>query len=51
MSDTQRPQGPASGVLNSLSRIGAVIVGMVETRLKLIAIELEEEKLHLFSLF
>lgn len=50
MSDTQRPQGPASGVLNSLSRIGAVIVGMVETRLKLIAIELEEEKITLIQL-
>lgn len=50
MSDTQRPQGPASGVLNSLSRIVAVIVGMVETRLKLIAIELEEEKITLIQL-
>lgn len=50
MSDTQRPQGPASGVLNSLSRIGTVIVGMVETRLKLIAIELEEEKITLIQL-
>lgn len=44
MSDTQRPQGPASGVLNSLSRIGAIVIGMIETRLRLIAIELEEEK-------
>lgn len=51
MSDTQRPQGPASGVLNSLSRIGAVIVGMVETRLKLIAIELEEEKNYTYSAY
>ncbi len=50
MSDTQRPQGPASGVLNSLSRIGALVVGMVETRLKLIAVELEEEKITLIQL-
>ena len=51
MSDTQRPLGPRIRGSGILSRIGAVIVGMVETRLKLIAIELEEEKLHLFSLF
>ncbi|MBG3081642.1 phage holin family protein [Proteus mirabilis] len=50
MSDTQRPQGPASGVLNSLSRIGAIVIGMVETRLQLIAIELEEEKTTLIQL-
>lgn len=50
MSDTQRPQGPASGVLNSLSKIGAIIIGMVETRLRLIAIELEEEKTTLIQL-
>lgn len=50
MSDTQRPQGPASGVLNSLSRISAIVIGMVETRLQLIAIELEEEKTTLIQL-
>ena len=50
MSDTQRPQGPASGFLNSLSKIGAIIIGMVETRLRLIAIELEEEKTTLIQL-
>ncbi|MDS0786469.1 phage holin family protein [Proteus vulgaris] len=50
MSDTQRPQGPASGVLNSLSRICAIVIGMVETRLQLIAIELEEEKTTLIQL-
>ncbi|ATM98434.1 MULTISPECIES: phage holin family protein [Proteus] len=50
MSDNQRPQGPASGVLNSLSKIGAIVIGMVETRLRLIAIELEEEKTTLIQL-
>lgn len=50
MSDNQRPQGPASGVLNSLSKIGAIVMGMVETRLRLIAIELEEEKTTLIQL-
>ncbi|XOY29293.1 phage holin family protein [Proteus cibi] len=50
MSDTQRPQGPASGVLNSLSKIGAIMIGMVETRLNLIAVELEEEKTTLIQL-
>lgn len=50
MSNTQRPQGPASGVLNSLSKIGAIVIGMVETRLNLIAVELEEEKTTLIQL-
>lgn len=50
MSDTQRPQGPASGVLNSLSKIGAIMIAMVETRLNLIAVELEEEKTTLIQL-
>lgn len=50
MSESQRPQGPASGVLNSFSRIGAIVIGMVETRLRLIAIELEEEKTTLIQL-
>ncbi|MBG3129417.1 phage holin family protein [Proteus mirabilis] len=50
MSDTQRPQGPASGVLNSLSKISAIVIGMVETRLNLIAVELEEEKTTLIQL-
>ncbi|QEZ91109.1 MULTISPECIES: phage holin family protein [Proteus] len=50
MSDTQRPQGPASGVLNSISKIGAIVIGMVETRLNLIAVELEEEKTTLIQL-
>lgn len=50
MSDTQRPQGPASGVLNSFSKIGAIVIGMVETRLNLIAVELEEEKTTLIQL-
>ncbi|WP_109396054.1 phage holin family protein [Proteus faecis] len=50
MSDTQRPQGPASGVLNSLSKIGAIMIDMVETRLNLIAVELEEEKTTLIQL-
>lgn len=50
MSESQRPQGPASGVLTSLSRISAIVIGMVETRLRLIAVELEEEKTNLVQL-
>ncbi|WP_066750458.1 phage holin family protein [Proteus myxofaciens] len=50
MNESQRPQGPASGVLNSFTRIGTIIVNMVETRLRLIAIELEEEKTTLVQL-
>ncbi|OAT48811.1 inner membrane protein [Proteus hauseri ATCC 700826] len=50
MSESQRPQGPASGVLTSISRIGTIVIGMIETRLSLIAVELEEEKTTLIQL-
>ncbi len=49
MTDKQR-QGPASGAIASAQRILTLLVGIVETRLRLVVIELEEEKNHLFQL-
>lgn len=49
MTDKQR-QGPASGAIASAQRILTLLVGIVETRLRLAVIELEEEKNHLFQL-
>lgn len=49
MTDKQR-QGPASGVISSAQRIITILVGMVETRVRLAVIELEEEKANLIQL-
>ncbi|MGO2304861.1 MAG: phage holin family protein [Providencia sp.] len=48
----QQPQrqGPGKGVLDSLQRIASIGVKMVETRIQLIAVELEEEKVNLIQL-
>ncbi|WP_045048379.1 phage holin family protein [Rouxiella chamberiensis] len=52
MADTPRtpPQGPGRGIFDSAQRIVTIMVGMVETRLRLIVVELEEEKANLFQL-
>ncbi|AYA42040.1 phage holin family protein [Xenorhabdus nematophila] len=41
---TQSPdsKGPGKGLLNTLRRVAAIIVHMVETRIQLVAVELEE---------
>ncbi|EHD23212.1 MULTISPECIES: phage holin family protein [Brenneria] len=49
MTDKQR-QGPASGAIASVQRIITIIVNMVETRVRLAVIELEEEKTNLIQL-
>ena len=41
--DNTTSQGPARGVLSTAQRIVTIIVGMVETRLRLAVVELEEE--------
>lgn len=46
----QERQGPGKGVLNTLQRIAGIAVQMVETRIQLIAVELEEEKTTLIQL-
>lgn len=44
------PQGPGKGILDTAQRIATVLVGMVETRVRLAVIELEEEKANIFQL-
>ncbi|MEK2483886.1 phage holin family protein [Providencia stuartii] len=48
--EQQERQGPGKGVLNTLQRIVGIAVQMVETRIQLIAVELEEEKTTLIQL-
>ncbi|WON76522.1 phage holin family protein [Serratia sp. UGAL515B_01] len=45
-----RAQGPAKGVLDIAQRIITILVSMVETRVRLAVIELEEEKANLVQL-
>ncbi|MEB6334225.1 phage holin family protein [Serratia rhizosphaerae] len=48
--EQSRAQGPAKGVLDIGQRIITILVGMVESRLKLAVVELEEEKANLIQL-
>ncbi|EMI5490867.1 phage holin family protein [Providencia stuartii] len=48
--EQQERQGPGKGVLATLQRIAGIAVQMVETRIQLIAVELEEEKTTLIQL-
>lgn len=48
--DNATSQGPARGVLSTAQRIVTIIVGMVETRLRLAVVELEEEKANVIQL-
>ncbi|PSH23764.1 hypothetical protein B7R74_01685 [Yersinia pseudotuberculosis] len=50
MAEQPRTQGPAKGVLDTVHRIATIVVGMVETRVRLAVIELEEEKATLVQL-
>lgn len=45
-----RAQGPAKGVFDIGQRVITLLVGMVETRIRLAVIELEEEKANLIQL-
>ncbi|MEE4408610.1 MULTISPECIES: phage holin family protein [unclassified Serratia (in: enterobacteria)] len=45
-----RAQGPAKGVLDVAQRIITILVSMVETRVRLAVVELEEEKANLIQL-
>ena len=51
MADTQHTQGPGKHVFGIGQRIISLLVEMLETRLRLVVVELEEEKSHLFQLF
>ena len=48
--DNTTSQGPARGALSTAQRIVTIIVGMVETRLRLAVVELEEEKANVIQL-
>lgn len=50
MTDQERPQGPGKGLLDTLTRITAIVISMAETRLRLVATELEEDKSNLIQL-
>ena len=50
MSDSHQAQGPGKSILGIGQRLITIIVGMVETRLRLAVVELEEEKAHLVQL-
>ncbi|WP_318356214.1 phage holin family protein [Enterobacter sp.] len=50
MADSRQTHGPAKSVLGIGQRIVTIIVEMVETRVRLAVVELEEEKANLFQL-
>ncbi|KRR53980.1 inner membrane protein [Escherichia coli] len=51
MADTHHAQGPGKSVLGIGQRIVSIMVEMVETRLRLAVVELEEEKSESLSTF
>ena len=50
MANSQHTQGPGQSVFGIGQRIVTLLVEMVETRLRLVVVELEEEKANLFQL-
>ncbi|AIR04906.1 MULTISPECIES: phage holin family protein [Cedecea] len=50
MADSHQSQGPGKSVLGIGQRLVTILVGMVETRVRLAVVELEEEKSHLVQL-
>ncbi|MCX8958199.1 phage holin family protein [Erwinia psidii] len=50
MADSQQSQGPGKGVINIAQRIVTTMVGIVETRVRLAVVELEEEKARLIQM-
>ncbi len=50
MAEQSKVQGPGKGVFNTIYRIATIVVGMIETRVRLAVIELEEEKATLIQL-
>ena len=51
MANSKSTQGPGQSVFGIGQRIVTLLVEMVETRLRLVVVELEEEKANLFQLF
>lgn len=50
MTDSQQNHGPAKGIINIGQRIVTTLVGMVETRVRLAVVELEEEKANIIQM-
>lgn len=50
MADSHQSQGPGKSVLGIGQRLVTILVSMVETRVRLAVVELEEEKSHLVQL-
>lgn len=50
MADSQQSHGPGKGVIHIGQRIVTTLVGMVETRVRLAVVELEEEKANLLQM-
>ena len=50
MSDSQQSHGPCKGVINIGQRIVTTLVSIVETRVRLAVVELEEEKANLIQM-
>jgi len=50
MNDSRQTPGPGRSVLGMGQRLITIIVGMVETRIRLAVVELEEEKANLIQL-
>ncbi|ERK17377.1 Inner membrane protein YqjE [Pantoea sp. AS-PWVM4] len=50
MSDSQQSHGPGKGVINIGQRIVTTLVSIVETRVRLAVVELEEEKANLIQM-
>jgi len=50
MLGSQQSHGPGKGVINIGQRIITLLVGMVETRIRLAVVELEEEKARLIQI-
>lgn len=47
---TEKTVGAGKGLFESLGTLGATLVAIVQTRLDLLSLDLEEERAHLFSL-
>ncbi|WP_047684163.1 MULTISPECIES: phage holin family protein [Xenorhabdus] len=50
MTQSSHSQGPGKGIFNTLRRVVTLVVGMVETRIQLAAVELEESAATLVQL-
>lgn len=44
------PQGPVRGAVNTIQRIGSLLVDIAESRIDLLSVELEQEKNHIINL-